>query len=105
MGTALVGQTVLYRWPADGWVRGTVTARSMAAGFSHVVRYGCASALGPAVVPSLLDAATHCQAGRWVLLSLPRCALVWLPFSRTTVQVMGLPGSQSAGCQLQMGDD
>ncbi len=68
VGTALVGQTVLYRWLADGWVRGTVTARSRAAGFSHAVRYGRASALGSAVVPSLLDAASHCPAGRWVLL-------------------------------------
>ena len=62
-GTALVGQAVLYRWPVDGWVRGTVAARSRTAGFSHVVRYGRTSALGSAVVPSLLDAA-----GRWVLL-------------------------------------
>ena len=37
-GTALVGKTVLYRWPVDGWVRGTVTGRSRTAGFSHVVR-------------------------------------------------------------------
>jgi hypothetical protein len=68
VGPALVGQTVLYRWPVEGWVRGTVTARSRAAGFSHVVRYGRASALGSAVVPSLLDAASHGPAGRWVLL-------------------------------------
>ncbi len=68
VGQALVGQTVLYRWPAEGWVRDTVTARSRAAGFSHVVRYGRASALGSAVVPSLLDAASHGPAGRWVLL-------------------------------------
>ncbi len=67
VGTALVGQTVLYRWPVDVWVRGTVTARSWATGFSHVVRYGRASALGSAVVPSLLDAASHGQAARWVL--------------------------------------
>ncbi len=67
-GTALVGQTVLYRWPGDGWVRGTVTGRSRTAGFSHVVRYGRTSALGSAVVPSLLDAASHGPAGRWVLL-------------------------------------
>jgi hypothetical protein len=65
--TALVVQTVLYRWPADGWVRDTVTAHSRAAGFSHVVRYGRASALVFAVVPSLLDAASHGPAGRWVL--------------------------------------
>ena len=67
-GTALVGQTVLYRWPGDGWVRGTVAGRSRTAGFSHVVRYGRTSALGSAVVPSLLDAASHGPAGRWVLL-------------------------------------
>ena len=68
-GTALVGHAaVLYRWPVDGWVRGTVAARSRAAGFSHVVRYGRASALGSAVAPSLLDAASHGPAGRWVLL-------------------------------------
>ena len=67
-GTALVGQAVLYRWPVDGWVRGTVTGRSRTAGFSHVVRYGSTSAIGSAAVPSLLDAASHGPAGRWVLL-------------------------------------
>jgi hypothetical protein len=44
-GAALVGQVVLYRWP--------------------VCR---ASALRSAVVPSLLDAASHCLTGGWVLL-------------------------------------
>ncbi len=68
VGPALVGQVVLYRWPVEGWVRGTVAARSRAAGFSHVVRYGRASALGSAVVPSLLDAASHGPAGRWARL-------------------------------------
>jgi hypothetical protein len=67
-GAGLVGQVVLYRWPVEGWVRGTVAGRSRAAGFSHVVRYGRASALGLAVVPSLLDAASHGPTGRWVLL-------------------------------------
>jgi hypothetical protein len=69
-GPALVGQTVLYRWPVEGWVRGTVAGRSRAAGFSHVLRYGrtSESALGSAAVPSLLDAASHGPAGRWVLL-------------------------------------
>ena len=67
-GTALVGQVVLYRWPAEGWVRGTVTGRSRAAGFSHLVRYGRSSVLGVGVVPSLLDVASHGPAGRWVLL-------------------------------------
>jgi hypothetical protein len=67
-GTALVGRTVLYHWPVEGWVRGTVAGRSRASGFSHVVRYGRTSALGSGVVPSLLDAASHGPAGRWVLL-------------------------------------
>ena len=62
-GSALVGRAVFSRWPADGWVRGTVVRRSRAAGFSHVVRYGPRSALGAAVaaslLDSLLDAASH----------------------------------------------
>ena len=33
-------------------------------GFSHVVRYGPRSALGAAMVHSLLDAASHGPAGR-----------------------------------------
>jgi hypothetical protein len=67
-GAALVGQAVLYFWPSHGWVRGTVTRRSRAAGFSHVVRYGSASALGAGESTSLLDAASHGPLGRWVLL-------------------------------------
>ncbi len=31
-GTALVGQAVLYRWPVDGWVRGTVARVGRGAG-------------------------------------------------------------------------
>jgi hypothetical protein len=72
-GAALVGQAVLYRWPVEGWVRGTVAGRSRAAGFSHVVRYGRTSALGAAAVHSLLDAASHGPAGRWVLLRRVAC--------------------------------
>ena len=68
-GAALVGQAVLYWWPSDGWVRGTVARRSRTAGFSaHVVRCGRTSALGVAVTPSLLDAASHGPNGRWMLL-------------------------------------
>ena len=39
-------------------------------GFSHVVRYGPRSALGAAMVDSLLDAASHGPADRsgWVLI-------------------------------------
>ena len=67
-GRALVGRAVLYCWPAEGWVRGRVVRQSRAAGFSHVVGYGPKSALGAAAVTSLLDAASHGPAGRWVLL-------------------------------------
>jgi hypothetical protein len=67
-GSALVGQAVLYCWPMESWVRGTVTGRSRAAGFSHVVRFSRTSALGAGVMPSLLDAASHGPSGRWVLL-------------------------------------
>ena len=67
-GSALLGRAVLFHWPADGWVRGTVVRRSRAAGFSHVVRYGPRSALGAATVDSLLDAASHGSGGRWMLL-------------------------------------
>ena len=68
VGAALVGQAVLYRWPEEGWVRGTVARRSRTAGFSHVVRYGRTSVLGPVTSSSLLDGASHGPAGRWVLL-------------------------------------
>ena len=67
-GTALVGRAVLFFWPTDGWVRGTVVRRSRAAGFSHVIRYGPQSGLGAAAVTSLLDLAAHGPGGRWVLL-------------------------------------
>ena len=53
-GAALIGQAVLYRWPAEGWVRCTVARRSRAAGFTHVVSYGRTSPLGSAETPSLL---------------------------------------------------
>ena len=67
-GAALVGARVLYRWPTEGWVPGTVARVSRTPGFSHVIRYGRASALGAAVVASLLDPASHGPHGRWVLL-------------------------------------
>ena len=71
-GAALVGQAVLYRWPAEpeGWVRGTVARRSRTARFSHMVQYGRTSVLGQVAASSLLDAASHGRgpAGRWVLL-------------------------------------
>jgi hypothetical protein len=58
-GQALEGRAVLFRWPTAGCVRGTVGRRSRAAGFSHVARYGPRSALGAAVVASLIDTASH----------------------------------------------
>ena len=67
-GPALLGRTVLYYWPGDGWVRGTVVRRSRAQGLSDVVRYGPWSALRSAIVDSLLDACSHGPAGHWVLL-------------------------------------
>ena len=33
-GPAALGQTVLYPWPDDGWVRGTVAKRSRTQGSS-----------------------------------------------------------------------
>ena len=35
-GAALIGRAVLYRWPAEGWVRGKAVRRTLAAGFAHV---------------------------------------------------------------------
>ena len=67
-GKALVGRGVLYYWPEAGWVQGRVARVSRAVGFSHVVKYGPTSALGAGSVASLLDAASHGPAGRWVLL-------------------------------------
>jgi hypothetical protein len=41
---------LLYRWQVDGWVRGTVAARSRASGVLHMVLYCRTSALVSAVV-------------------------------------------------------
>jgi hypothetical protein len=68
-GLALVGRSILYRWPPHGWVRGRVVRTSRAVGFSHVVRYARGSALGSVEAASLLDTPSHGPAGRWVLLS------------------------------------
>ena len=37
LGSALVGSTVLYWWPDDGWQRGTVARLCPRGAFSHVV--------------------------------------------------------------------
>jgi hypothetical protein len=70
MGAALVGQSILYRWPVQGWVLGKVIRVSQAAGFSHGVCYARGSALCVGEAASLMDAPLHCPgpAGRWVLL-------------------------------------
>ncbi len=44
-GAALVGLSILYRWPAQGWVLGKVVRVSQVAWFSHGVRYPRGSAL------------------------------------------------------------
>ena len=71
-GKALVGQSILYRWPVQGWVRGKVVRVSRAAGFSHGVRYARGSALGAVEAASLLDIPSHglgpAGHGRWVML-------------------------------------
>jgi hypothetical protein len=67
-GKALVGRSILYRWPTHGWVQGRVVRISRAAGFSHVVRYARGSALGSVEAASLLDTPSHGPAGRWAML-------------------------------------
>ena len=71
-GKALVGQSILYWWPGQGWVQGRVVRVSRAAGFSHGVHYSRGSALGAGEAASLLDAPSHWHGsgstGRWVML-------------------------------------
>jgi hypothetical protein len=73
-GAALVGRSILYRWPVQGWVLGKLVrvSRAARAGFSHVtvVRYARGWPLCVGVAASLLDAPSHGPgpAGRWVLL-------------------------------------
>ena len=69
-GKALVGRSILYRWPVLGWVRGRVVRVSRAAGFSHGVRYSRGSSLGAGEAASLLDAPSHGSGptGRWIML-------------------------------------
>jgi hypothetical protein len=94
-GSALVGQAVLYRWPVEGWVRGTVTGRSRTAG--SVLARG---AVRPHLRPRGGGVALASESRRGLtrpcgpLGSPPACgALVWLPFSGSTV--MGLPADGS----------
>jgi hypothetical protein len=78
-GAALVGRSILYRWPVQGWVLGKVVRVSRAVGFSHVVRYARGSALGVGEAASFLDAPSHRgspgPAGRWFNATPPGLAL------------------------------
>ena len=65
---ALTGTKVLYFWPAHGWLQGRVGKICPRTAFSHVVAYRKSSALGAAVVDTLLDEASHGPRGRWLML-------------------------------------
>jgi hypothetical protein len=79
---------------------------SLTAEFSHMVCYGRTSVLGSAVVRSL---AGHGQARPSRPMGPPLSpghALVWLPFSGTTVMAWGLlADGPDADRQLQTGND
>ena len=68
-GTALIGRSVLFNRPEEGWVRGKVARISLAAGFSHVVTYCPQSALGSLEIVSLLDAGLTARTGGGYCLS------------------------------------
>ena len=63
----LVGRTLLYWWPADGWQRGTVARLCQRGAFSHVVAYTRQTSALRGTADTLLDAASYGH--RWVLLS------------------------------------
>ena len=67
LGPALVGRTLLYWWPTDGWQRGTVARLCPRGAFSHVVAYSRQTSALRGTADSLLDAASY--GSRWVLLS------------------------------------
>ena len=67
LGKALVGRTVLYWWPDDGWQRGTVARLCPRGAFSHVVAYTRQTSALRGTADTLLDAASY--GSRWVLLS------------------------------------
>ena len=72
LGAALVGRTLLYWWPSDGWQRGTVARLCPRGAFSHVVAYTRQTSALRGTADTLLDAASY--GSRWVLLS-PAAAL------------------------------
>ena len=96
---ALVGRPVLFYWPTDGWVRGTVARRSLAAGHSHVVRYDRRSALGAVQRLWLIRSSMPLRTARGGAVGavLP-CALAPAPrFSRPTLTVTAFLSGRRAG--------
>ena len=67
LGAALVGRSILYWWPTDGWQRGTIARVCPRAPFSHVVAYHRATSGLRGTADSLLDASSY--GTRWVSLS------------------------------------
>ena len=67
LGATLVGQTLLYWWPPDGWQRGTLARLCPRGAFSHVVAYTRQTSALRGTADTLLDAASY--GTRWVLLS------------------------------------
>jgi len=64
----LVGSKILYWWPEDGWLLGSVAKVSSKPPFSHVVAYHAKTSPGLAgTVDSLLDSTSYGQ--RWLLLA------------------------------------
>ena len=66
LDATLVGRSLLYWWPGDGWQRGTVARLCPRAAFSHVVAYARQTSALRGTPDTLLDAASH--GPRWVLL-------------------------------------
>ena len=63
----MVGATLLYWWPAEGWQLGRVARPSTQAPYSHVVRYRRPGASFTGNVDTLLDAGSY--GTRWTLLA------------------------------------
>ena len=59
LGAALVGRTLLYWWPTDGWQRGTVARLCPRGAFSHVVAYTRQTSALRGTADTLLDAASY----------------------------------------------
>ena len=63
-----MGSKILYWWPEDGWLLGSMAKVSSKPPFSHVVAYHAKTSPGLAgTVDSLLESASYGQ--RWLLLA------------------------------------